>query len=155
MAWTNSKIFRQYIADMIGNTAALDFDADTIKYTNYGSGITPDNDVTAALSAYNAATSQWVTAGEATSGSWAAGGQALASKTVDVATADTVKVDAADLTASSVTLTASGGFCYDDTLTTPVADQGMSYHYYGGSQSVTAGTFTVVFAANGLHTYTL
>ena len=65
-------------------------------------------------------------------------------------------MDAADLTASSVTLTAVfGGFCYDDTLTTPVADQGMSYHYYGGSQSVTAGTFTVVFHANGLHTYTL
>lgn len=153
MAWSNSKIFRQYIADMIGNTAALDYDADTIKYTNYGVN-TPDNDVTAANSAY--AVGQWIVGNELTSGSWAAGGQALASKTVDVATADTVKVDAADLTASSVTLAAVfGGLCYDDTLTTPVADQGMSYHYYGGSQSVTAGTFTVVFHTNGLHTYTL
>ncbi len=153
MAWSNSKIFRQYIADMIGNVAALDYDSDTIKFPLYNNSITPDNDVTAANSAYNVG--QWASANEVTSGAYASGGQTLASKTVSVASADTVIVDAADLTGTSITISAYGGLAYDDTLTTPVADQGMSYHYFGGLASVTAGTFNVVFNTNGLHTYTL
>ena len=36
---------------------------------------------------------------------------------------------------------------YDDTLAAPVADQGVSYHYFGGSNSVVNGTFTVAWAA--------
>ena len=32
-------------------------------------------------------------------------------------------------------------------LSGTVADQGVSFHYFGGAQSVTAGTFTVIWAA--------
>lgn len=155
MAWTNSKIFRQYIADMIGNVAAFDFDADTIKAALFTNSITPDNDVTAANSAFNVG--QWANTNEVSDGAeWAAGGVALASKTVGVA-ADTVTVDAADTASgASATLTnVYGAFVYDDTLTTPVADQGLSYHYLGGLQSVTDGTLTVIWHASGLHSYTL
>lgn len=156
MAWTNSKIFRQYVADIIGNTTAMDYDADTVKIAIYGTGVTPDNDVTAALSAYN--TGQWVVGGELTDGAeWPAGGLTLGSKTIGVGTADLVTIDAADAASgSSATLAGVfGGLVYDDTIATPVAKQGFCYLYFGGTQSVTDGTMTVVFAAAGLMSYTL
>lgn len=156
MAWSNSKIFRQYIADMIGNTAAFDYDADTIKVALYNNSITPDNDVTAGNSAYNAG--QWATSNEVyEAGQWAQGGVALASKTVGVGTADKVTVDAADTASGSAADLANvyGCLVYDDSLTTPVADQGMSYHYFGGANTVVNGTFTVVWDTAGLHDYTL
>ena len=43
----------------------------------------------------------------------------------------------------------------DDTLTTPVADQGVCYNYLGGANSVVNGTFTVVWHANGIFRITL
>lgn len=156
MAWSDSRIFRPYVADMIGNTSALDFDADTIKVALYNNSITPDNDATAANSAYNVA--QWATANEVSeAGQWAAGGVALASKTVSVAVADTVTVDAADTASGSAADLASvyGCLVYDDTLATPVADQGLCYNYFGGSNSVVNGTFTVVWAATGIMQFTL
>ena len=156
MAWSNSKVFRPYIADMIGNTAALDYDADTIKVALYNNSITPDNDVTAANSAFNAG--QWATANEVSeSGQWATGGVALASKTVDVGTADQVTVDAADTASGSAADLAAvyGCLVYDDTLASPVADQGMCYNYFGGSNSVVNGTFTVVWSASGIMRFTL
>jgi len=156
MAWTNSKIHRPYIADMIDNTAEFDFAADVIKAALYNNSITPDNDVTAANSAYNVG--QWATANEVyEAGQWAQGGVALASKTVSVAVADTVTVDAAD-TASGSAADLSGVYgclVYDDGLTTPVADQGLCYNYFGGSNTVVNGTFTVIWAATGIMSYAL
>ncbi len=37
----------------------------------------------------------------------------------------------------------------------PVGDQGVCYNYFGGAQSVTAGTFTIVWNANGIFRITL
>lgn len=158
MAWSASKVFRPYIADMIGNVAALDYDADTMKAALYDNDITPDQNVTAANSAYNAG--QWAISGNevTSSSSWPAGGIALTSKTVDVGTNGQVTVDAADTPSADSNATLAnvyGCLVYDDTLTTPVADQGMSFHYFGGVQSVTAGLFTVIWHANGLIRYTL
>jgi hypothetical protein len=48
-----------------------------------------------------------------------------------------------------------GCLVYDDTLTTPVADQGVCYNYFGGTQSVTAGTFTIQWGAPGIFSLTL
>lgn len=156
MAWTNSKIFRPFLADVLDNTTAIDLGSDVPKVALYGNGITPDNDVTAANSAYNVG--QWVTGGEITDvTNWVAGGRPLASTSLNSATADTVFYDAADTAgAGTVTIAAAFGcLVYDDTITTPVADQGLSYNYFGGTQSVTAGTFTVVWHANGIFRITL
>lgn len=156
MAWSNSKIGRQTIADLLANTTAMAWDDDTIKFALYGNGITPDNDVTAANFAYNAG--QWVTGGEISDGAeWPAGGVTLGSKTIDVGTADTVKVDAADAASGSSATLASvhGGFAYSDSITTPVADQGWCYLYFGGAQSVTDGVMTVVFNSAGLMSFAL
>lgn len=158
MAWTNSKVFRPFLADVMGNIAAFDLDADAFKAALYNTTPTPDNDVTAALSAYNAATSQWVTANELFEvGQWAQGGVALTSVVLNSATADVVFFDAADTASGTAADLAAvfGTLVYDDTLTTPVADQGVSYNYFGGSNSVTNGTFTIVWNVNGIWRATL
>ena len=158
MAWSASAIFRAYIADIAANTAALDLDGtDTIKNALYDNDITPDNDVTAANSAYNAG--QWTASGNevAEAGQWASGGVALTSPTVNSGTADVVFFDAADTASGSAADLANvfGCLIYDDTLTTPVADQGIAYLYLGGSNSVVNGTFTVQYHVNGLWRITL
>ena len=158
MAWSNSKIFRPFIADLLSNTVAFDLDTDVPKVALYDNDITPSSDVTAALSAYNAATSQWVTTGnEVTDATnWVAGGRPLGSAAVSTG-AGFVMYDAADTAGGgNVTLAnAYGCLVYDDTITTPVADQGLCYNYFGGAQSVTAGTFTIQWHANGIFRITL
>lgn len=156
MAWTNSKMFRPLVADVFDNTTAVDLGSDVPKVALYNNTITPDNDVTSANSAYNVG--QWATAQEVfQAGQWAQGGVALAGTSLNSGTADVVFYDANDTaSASAATLaTVFGCLVYDDTLTTPVADQGICYNYFGGTQSVTNGTFTVVWAANGIWRATL
>lgn len=157
MVWSNSRVFRPFIADCVLNVAAFDLDSDTFRVALYDNDITPDNDVTAANSAYNVG--QWVTTGNEVfeAGQWAQAGVALTSPTVNVGTADVVFWDAADTASGSAADLANvfGCLVYDDTLTTPVADQGVCYNYFGGSNSVVNGTFTVVWNSNGIWRATL
>lgn len=158
MAWADSRIFRAFLADMLENIVAFDLTGgtDVPKVALYNNSITPDNDVTAANSAFNVG--QWVTANEVSeSGQWASGGVALASTVLDRSVADTVFYDAADTASGSAADLANvfGCLVYDDTITTPVADQGLCYNYFGGANSVVNGTFTVVWNANGIFRFTL
>jgi hypothetical protein len=156
MAWADSKVFQHHLADAVLNVTAFDLDSDTFRVALYTNAITPDNDVTAANSAYNVG--QWATANEQFEvGQWAQAGVALASPVINVATADVVFWDASDTASGSgADLTnVFGCLVYDDTLTTPVADQGVCYNYFGGSNSVVNGTFTVVWSANGIWRATL
>ena len=155
MAWANSKMFQRFLTNMIGNVLAIDYDADTFKIALYNNSITPDNDVsTDVLTGYNGAASQWVTANEVIDSSgggtdWPAGGVALGTKSLDVATADFVAIRAANVASGATADIASafGGLVYDDTL---VNKPGMCYNYFGGTNSVTNGTFTVMWHANGI-----
>jgi hypothetical protein len=158
MAWTNSKIFRPFLADVLDNTAAFDLGADSIKVALYNNTPTPDNDTTSVLSAYNATSSQWVTANEVfEAGQWAQGGVALTGQTVNSGTADVVFFDANDTASGSAADLANvyGCLVYDDTLTTPVADQGITYNFFGGANSVVNGTLTVTWSTQGIMRYTL
>jgi hypothetical protein len=150
MAWTNSRFFRATYADVFDNTTAVDLGSDVPKVALYNNTITPDQNVTSANTAYNVG--QWVTAGEVSqAGQWAAGGVAVSGTSLNSATSGVVFYDTND-TASASAFTGSsitGCLVYDDTLTTPVADQGLSFHYFGGSNSITAGTFTVIWNSNG------
>jgi len=151
MAWSNSKIFRITLANALGNVTALDLDADSFKLANFNNSITPDQNVTAANTAYNVG--QWASANEVSqSGQWAAGGIAIGSTVLDTSTNGIVMFDGADVASGSAATLSNvyGGLVYDDTLTTPVADQGLCYLYYGGAASVTNGTLTVQFAATGI-----
>lgn len=152
MAWSASSAFRQIYSDMIGNVTAFDWDADTIKMAAFDNTITPDKNVTAANSAYAAGV--WA-AGGVSGTNLPAAGVALASKTNDVGTNGQITLDAADNTITGTALTnITGLLCYDDTLTTPVADQGFGYHYLGGASSP-SGDVTFVYSASGLQRITI
>jgi len=75
-----------------------------------------------------------------------------------VAGTSVVAFDAADAAgAGNVTIAAAfGDFIYDDTIAAgnTVAKQGLCFNYFGGTQSVTGGTFTVVFDATGIFKFT-
>ncbi len=158
MAWSASSIFRAFVTDALANLVAFDLSGtpDTFKVTLHNNSITPDKDAASASTAYN--TGQWTTTNEVTSsGQWDAGGVALGSPALTNPSSGVVMWDGSD-TASGATATLSSVFgvlVYDDTLTTPVADQGVCFNYLGGSNSVVSGTFTVVWNANGLFRITV
>jgi len=156
MAWSNSKIFTATITDVLNNTTAIDGNADTFKAALYDNTITPDQTVASASTAYNAG--QWVTAGEVDDGTnWDAGGEPLTSVT-STFSSNVYTFDAANTPQGGATCTLAdvyGCLVYDDTIAAPVADQGMCFNYFGGVNSVTAGTFTIVWNASGIFALTL
>lgn len=158
MAWSNSKVFAATITDWLNNTTAMDLNTDaTINAALFDNSITPSNTVASASTAYGAGV--WASGGVTDTGTsapagWPAVGRPLASITSSFSSA-TYTFDAADTaSANSVTTLATvfGCLVYDDTITTPVADQGICYNYFGGTQSVTLGLFTVVYSASGIFT---
>ena len=159
MAWTNSKIFREWMLQMyqVSGTGYTGLDSDTVKVSLHNNSVTPDQDAAVGSTGFNTGT--WTTTNEVTDATnWVSGGRSLASKTFTNAAAATPMFDAADLAGGgNVTITnAFGCLVYDDTITAgTVADQGVSFNYFGGGQSVTAGTFTIIWNANGINRYTL
>lgn len=157
MAWSASAIFRAFITDALANVTAFDLSGtgvDTFKVALYDNDITPDKDVSAANSAYNAG--QWAASGnEVADGTeWDAAGEPLASPALSNPSGGVIMWDATDTVSGGTSATLAAVFgclVYDDTL----SDFGISYHYFGGTQSVTDGTFTVIWHANGLFRITV
>ena len=151
MAWTDSKMFMATIEAVWENAHAIDLDADTFKAALYNNSITPSQTVALANTAYNV--DQWATANEVSdSTNWDAGGEPLTSITSGFSS-NVFTFDAADTPQSGTTCTLAnvyGCLVYDDT----VSDYGVSFHYFGGAQSVTTGTFTIVWNASGIFTIT-
>jgi hypothetical protein len=155
MAWTASGVFRAWLSDQLSGTITVGKmnNADVYKAALYGVGLTPDKTVAAATSAYN--TGQWVTGGEITDPNWPAGGQTVAGTGSGggfTSATNLITFDGTDTAGSGNVSVAGvyGDLLYDFTLATPVAKQGAAFHYFGGAQQVTAGTFTVIWNANGL-----
>lgn len=154
MAFANSALNRQFVADQLG--AGLNFDLNaptaTYKVALYNNSVTPDKDATAANYAYNAGT--WVIANEV---AWPAGGQILANLTITTPASGVIMFDADDrASAAGATLSGVyGSLLYNDSATTPVAKQGVCHNYFGGANSVTNGVLTIVWNANGLFRVTV
>jgi hypothetical protein len=154
MAWSASAMFREWPSQalQVSGTGYTGLDSDTVKVALFNNTGTPDKDAAVASTGFN--TGQWTTTNEVTDvTNWVSGGRALASKAFTTPSTGVVMFDAADLAGGgNVTLVnAYGCLVYDDTISAgTVADQGVTYHYFGGAQSVTAGTFTIVWDANGL-----
>lgn len=168
MAWSASAIFREWPRAVMGQgqTAAVlpagyaGLGADTVKVALYDNDITPDKDAGLTSTGFN--TGQWAISGnEVTDATnWVSGGRTLASKTLTAPSTGVFMFDAADLAGGgTLTLTnAYGCLVYDDTITAGtggIADQGVCYNYFGGAQSVTSGTFTIVWNANGIFRFTV
>lgn len=155
MAWTNSKIFSAFITDALNDTAAFNVDADALKAALFDNTITPSQTVASASSAYGAGV--WAGGGVADAPSWPAVGRPLVSVT-SVFSSNVYTFDAADTVSADATTdltNAYGALVYNDTLAAPVADQGICFNYFGGANSVTNGTFTVIWNASGIFTVTL
>jgi len=157
MAWTDSRIFRAFVNDIMSNTAVFKVGGtDVFKAALMNNTGTPDRDAASASTAYN--TGQWTAASNEVIDSsgggtdWPAGGVSLGTETLTTSSGGIVMFDAPDTPSGSTADIASAFGClvYDDTLTTPVADQGVCFNYFGGSNSVTNGTFTIVWNANGI-----
>jgi hypothetical protein len=155
MAWSNSKIFSAAITDSLNNTTALDLNLDTIKVALFDNTITPSQTVASASSAYGAGV--WASGGVLDASGWPAVGRNLANIASGFSS-NVYTFDADDTVSANATTTltnAYGCLVYDDSLTTPVADQGICYNYFGGANSVTSGTFTIVWNASGIFALTL
>ena len=154
---STSAIFNCWVHDSMYETALFigQLSVTTYKAALFNNTGTPDNTAVATSAKYNACV--WVTANEVTDATnWLAGGRTIGAPTSPPAAYSAlayVMIDAADTAGGgNVTLAnVYGDLVYDDAITTPVADQALAYHSYGGSaQGVTAGTFTVVWHANGV-----
>jgi hypothetical protein len=153
MAWSDSHVFRAMMTDQLSGTAVFDLNApsDTYRVALFNNSVTPDKDVSSANSAFDVG--QWDNVNEVSDGVlWTAGGVALSSMTVTAPASGVVMFDAADtVSGSGVTLSEFFGCqIYNDTMTSPVANQGVCYIYFGGGQEVSGGTLTLSWSSLGL-----
>lgn len=158
MAFSASGVFSQFPLAAINISATgrvAPTTASALKVALYNNTGTPDKAAAVASTGYN--TGAWVTANEVTDATnWTATGRTLASVTSAVAS-NVYTLDAADLAgAGNVTMSGiMGCLVYDNNISAgTVAKQGICFNYFGGAQSVTAGTFTIVWNASGLMTIT-
>lgn len=162
--WTASAMFRAWPLAVLGGAQTAGnllpasytgLETDTLKAALYSDNITPDKDAALTSTGYN--TGQWANTEEKSdTTNWDAGGEPVTSGALTTPSTGVVMFDATDTPQGGASTTLSAVFgclVYDDTITAGtggIADQGVTYHYFGGSQSVTAGTFTIVWHANGL-----
>jgi hypothetical protein len=159
MAWSNSKIFQEWVNGPMfqaSGTSYTGLDSDTVNVALFNNSVTPDQNAAVASTGFNTGT--WTLANEVTDATnWVSGGRALAGKTFTATTALST-FDATDLAGGgAVTLIGTFGcLVYDNTISGgTVAKQGVCFNYFGGTQSVTAGTFTIIWNAAGLMAFAL
>lgn len=159
MAWVDSRIFQQAMLNPIAGrcwttavpTSFVNLSSDTVNVSLFGT-LTPDKTAAVGSTGYN--TGVWTTGSEITSSSqWPAGGVTTTSKAFAIDTGSSSICFTAANTAGSgtVTLTAFFGcFVYDNTISGgTVAKQGLCYNYFGGTNTITSGTFTILWATPG------
>lgn len=156
MAWTDSRVLRSMVTDDWAGTATFDFDApsDTYKMAAFNNSVVPDKDAASSASKYGTG-GTWTTANEVIdtlNTNWVAGGRTIANMATSNPGSGIIMVDCDNVTgAGNVTMTGFyGTLTYDDTKTTPVADQAVCYNYMGGTQTITNGPITIVIDTNGL-----
>jgi hypothetical protein len=148
---TSSKIFTATVEAVFENAAAFNLSSDTIKVALFNDSVTPDQTVALANTAFGAGV--WAANEVFDAAEWPTGGQALDNTSSAIATT-TYKFDADDevSTGTSATLAdVRGCLIYDSTVTS----YGLCYLSFGGANSVTDGTFTVVFNSSGIFTIAL
>jgi hypothetical protein len=126
--------------------------ADTVNCALYGNTGTPNKDDTLLHNAYGNAGGAWATANEVTGTNYSAGGATLGTKTNSEASG-LVSVGAANTSWTTATIAGIfGDLVYDNTVTNKYA---YCWNYFGGTQSVTAGTFTIAWNSGNIFTVTI
>jgi len=132
-----SGIYDRFKANLMNKEVDLEADTINVMLLNNSHTFTATND-----------TKSQIVANElATAGGYTAGGAALAGKAVTQAA--TTKWDATDVAWADATFTAYHAVIYDATLAN---DDLIASIDFGGAKSVSAGTFTIQWHANGIVT---
>ena len=155
MAWTVSNCSGAGISALIGGTfygTGQTYSGDTINVALYNNTGTPNKDDTFAHNAYGNAGGAWATGNEITGTGYTAGGNALGTKTNSEASG-LVSVGGANTSWTSATFSGTfGDLVYDNTITNKNA---YCWNYFGGTQSVTSGTFTIAWSSGNVFTVTI
>jgi hypothetical protein len=154
MAWSNSKVFARTMLEQMNGGHAFNWATDTINVAVFLGTNTPSNTViTDAATEYNGAASQWVAATYEVpnTGTYSAGGSAVTPLSFTQTTNVVTFTSSGAPSWTGATMTAVYGCLVYDTT---ISNIGLSYNYFGGSQSVTAGTFTINWNASGIATIT-
>jgi len=168
MAWTASNLSGQGVLTIMNGMAATSggngpfytasgtqsFHGDTVNAALYNNSVTTSTarDDTLAHNAYLAALGQWVTANEITGTGYTAGGVAITPKAETYGTGVATFTSSGSPSWTTATITAYGVLVYDATITAKYA---YCWNYFGGVQTVTAGTFSVAWNASGIFTITV
>jgi hypothetical protein len=166
MTWTGSDINTAGLNCILNGNAATSetfgpfygstqsFSGDTVNVALYGTTPTTATALTDTLAhnAYNGAGGQWLSANELpTAGGYTQTGTALGTKTETSAGTAICKFTGANVSWTSATFTTYGCLVYDNTVTNKYA---YCWNYFGGAQSVAAGTFTVNWNTSGIFAIT-
>jgi hypothetical protein len=148
MAFTTSAQ-NAYYTYVMGTNAAKP-STDSFKTALFGNAVSPAQSTTAALTQYAGASSTWSTSNEIAGTGYTAGGVSVSSPTWTQASNVVTFTSAGTPQWTSATLSnVYGCFVYDTTS----SNQGISWNYFGGAQSVTGGTFTINWNASGICTF--
>jgi len=159
MAWSDSRVFGAFLTDSLAKTTLIDINADTMNVSLIGTNSTPDRNAVSASTAYNTgafSADKLTDTGTGGPAGWPTVGRPLVTPVCSFATG-TVTFDAVDTASASATTTITAAFgclIYSDTIATPVVDQGICFNYFGGTQTVTLGTLTIVWHTSGIFTIT-
>lgn len=138
-----AKMFASAPANALGSTASgganIDYGSDTIKVMMSTSTYTPNQTTHTIKSDVT---------NEVSGTGYTAGGVTLGSKAVNISSL-TVMWDAADATWTTASFSAANAVVYDDTVATPVKPL-ISYVDFGGTQTVSAADFTIIWNASGI-----
>jgi hypothetical protein len=149
MAWSTSNAVAYYVYLMGTNGAKPSTDA--FKVALFGNAVVPAQSTTAALNEYAGSSSTWSTANEISGTGYTAGGVSVSSPTWTQSTNVITFASAGTPQWTSATLSGVYGcYVYDTTN----SNTGISWNYFGGTQSVTGGTFTITYNASGIASFT-
>ena len=152
MAWNGSSVFRDFVGDVLsgGLTGFTSLAADDIKVALYTETVTPDKDT--ADAAYGV--SPWNANEVFSAGQWEEGGESLDTPAITTPSSGVVMFDATNLASGNAATLANVAGClvYDGTTT---GDRGVCFNDFGGNNSVTNGTFTIIWHSNGIFRFTL
>lgn len=148
MAITVSGLFVDTFTKVLNTTQlAVNTASDTFKVAMFTNTITPNysTDTGYGVAPYNA--------NEVSGTGYTAGGVNLASVTLAESPTGTLRFDAADSSWTTSTITnARGALVYDNTL---AGKNALCLINFGADYSTVAGTFTIVYSANGIWTIDL
>jgi hypothetical protein len=169
MAWSTSGVFRSVIGETLGGRRAIELGnaldatygydtgaantATSLTVSLFNNTVTPDKNASYANSAYDAGA--WLAGAQdgCTSTEWTAAGRPAVNPALSYVSPNIIMFDMDDTSSSAPTTVED---VYGALVHAASGDEnGVCFNYFGGANSVTGGTLTIVWNANGLFRLTV